>query len=165
MKSRRRAREFVLQALYAYEVGDTPILHTLATFSEEENAGDARLFARELAGRTVDNLSPIDSVIREQVENWDLDRVAVIDKNILRMAVSEMLYFPDVPLKVSIDEAIELAKKFSTEKSGKFVNGILDPISKKQSGNKPAVPEESASDNLKARKKRDERRKNTEIEN
>lgn len=132
MKTRRKAREVVLQALYAFEVGGTPVLQTIATLGREEGEVDSAEFARELATRTIQNLDQIDTLIREQVANWDLERVAVIDKNVLRMAAAEMLYLPDVPIKVSLDEAIELAKKYSTEKSGKFVNGILDPIAKKQ---------------------------------
>jgi N utilization substance protein B len=78
--------------------------------------------------RTVADISHFDMMIRRKAVNWEFNRIAIMDKLILRMALCEFLYFPDIPPKVTIDEAIEVAKKFSTEKSGRFVNGILDAV-------------------------------------
>ena len=83
-----------------------------------------------LIGGVLKNLSDLDSLIKKYVKNWEIDRMAVIDRNILRMAVYEMLYQDDIPPNVSINEAIELAKKYGDIDSGKFVNGVLDKIKK-----------------------------------
>jgi N utilization substance protein B len=129
MKKRRRAREIALTALYSIEVGGEGIDNALSDIRREARADEDILSYAERLVRTVaDHLPELDRTIANQCRNWDLKRVAIIDKNILRMAVAEILYFDDIPEKVSIDEAIELAKRYSTEKSGTFVNGILDPI-------------------------------------
>lgn len=83
-------------------------------------------FASKLFDRTQQKKDELDDLIRDHVKNWELDRLALLDRLILRMAVAEWLYMPDIPVKVTINEAIELAKKFSTTKSGRFVNGVLD---------------------------------------
>ncbi len=87
-------------------------------------------FARELVTITITNLLKIDNVISRTADNWSFDRLATLDRNILRAAICEIFYFPEIPFKVSIDEAIELAKKYSTKDSGRFVNGILDKVVK-----------------------------------
>ena len=130
MKTRRKGREIAIQALYALEMGGSTAEEAVTYLCKEDVPSETVAFARELVMITLDNLSRIDAIIKEQTRNWELNRVAVIDRNILRMAIGEILYVKDIPAKVSIDEAIELAKKYSTEKSGKFVNGILDPIAK-----------------------------------
>ncbi|OGS35825.1 MAG: transcription antitermination factor NusB [Elusimicrobia bacterium RIFOXYB2_FULL_49_7] len=115
------------------EISKEPAQKVLADL-EREVKPDAETFA--YAERVVTAVSAqittLDKIIAGQCKNWDLDRVALLDKNILRMAVAEILYFEDIPEKVSIDEAIELAKGYSTDKSGTFVNGILDPIAFKE---------------------------------
>jgi N utilization substance protein B len=130
VKERRKAREIVLQALYAWEVGGSPIRETLGQLCKERIAAETADYAEQLASRVEEHRERLDAYIADQTANWRLDRFAAVDRNILRMAIAEMLFMEDVPAKVSIDEAIELAKKYSTEKSGKFVNGILDPIAK-----------------------------------
>ena len=87
-----------------------------------------RLFADRLIRGVLENRPTLDKSIQEHAENWDLNRMAVVDRNILRLAVYEMLYRDDIPPIVSINEAVDVAKKYSTEDSGKFVNGILDKI-------------------------------------
>ena len=79
----------------------------------------------------LENLKDIDETISEQVKNWDMDRIAKVDRNILRLAIYELLHREEIPPVVSINEAIDIAKKFSTEKSGRFVNGILDKVKTK----------------------------------
>ena len=95
----------------------------------EENA--VRLFGDPLIRGVLENLKDIDEALSEQVKNWDMDRIAKVDRNILRLAIYELLHREDIPPVVSINEAIDIAKKFSTEKSGRFVNGILDKVKTK----------------------------------
>ncbi len=129
MRSRHTAREWALRILYAHELSKYPIQQVL----EDILAGaheDANLqFCRALCIRVAESDSPIDRLIEKAVEKWDLNRIAVLDHIILRMAIAELLYFDDIPFKVTINEAIELAKRYSTDQSGRFVNGILDSIS------------------------------------
>jgi len=126
---RRIIREKVVQALYAHEIsGDPPehvILHILAGLSENKAAHD---FARRLVLQTINQAAEIDRIIRSKVTNWDFKRIAILDRLILRMAICELIHFQEIPPKVSMNEAIELAKLFSTERSGQFVNGVLDAV-------------------------------------
>jgi N utilization substance protein B len=126
MMNRRKVRETVLQALYAFELsGDTrdvPLKMILAPQVEAED----KVFAEKLYLRTIEKHEELDAEITKRLANWDLTRLALIDKIVLRMALTELVEFPDIPTKVTINEAIEIAKKFSTAKSGMFVNGILD---------------------------------------
>ncbi|MBF0586544.1 transcription antitermination factor NusB [Prosthecochloris sp. N3] len=128
---RRHIREKVIQALYTLELRDTD-LNTAADWlvtPEISKDPNAMRFFRSLLENIVEHREEIDSYISKHTFNWDMSRIAIIDKNILRMAMAEILYFEDIPPKVSINEAIEIAKKFnSTDKSSKFVNGILDAI-------------------------------------
>lgn len=87
-----------------------------------------RLFAEPLIRGTLEHLSEVDAKIQHYAKNWDLNRMAVVDRNILRLAVYEMLYRQDIPPVVSINEAVDIAKRFSTDESGRFVNGILDKV-------------------------------------
>lgn len=126
---RRTAREIALQALYATEFSgrsiDEVLKDELVNRSEEQNVIS---FALELADKTNDHLKEIDLLIKKRSDNWEFDRIATIDRLVLRMAICEFLYFEDIPPKVSIDEAIEISKTYSTEQSGRFINGILDSI-------------------------------------
>jgi N utilization substance protein B len=126
---RRIIREKVMQALYAHEISrDSPehvIKHILAGLEENK---DAHAFAKQLVLSTIQYRAEIDKVIKTKVANWEFSRIALIDRLILRMSICELLYFKDIPPKVSMNEAIELAKLFSTERSGQFVNGILDAV-------------------------------------
>jgi len=130
MRSRREVRERVLQALYAYEVGHDTAEHVIDTVLRPALKDDreALRFATQLFLRTINYSEEADRLIADHVKNWDLTRIALIDRLLLRMAICELLAFEDIPPKVSINEAIELAKKYSTEKSGQFVNGVLDAV-------------------------------------
>jgi len=102
-------------------------LLTEALLSDIDSAAD-RLFCKELFAKVTRYTPDLDKMIKERVDNWEMDRIALIDKLLLRIGISELLFFPDIPPKVSINEVIEIAKDFSTSKSGKFINGILDAI-------------------------------------
>jgi N utilization substance protein B len=131
MGKRRKARELVLKSLYSYEITSTEpknIMNDLLSKSTLDPP--SRLFASQLFQKVLENIKSIDNMIRECVKNWDINRLAIIDKNVIRMGISELVFFSDIPQKVSIDEAIELAKKYGSEDSGSFVNGILDHIAK-----------------------------------
>ncbi len=130
MVTRRFVREVVMQILYAFEIRKEDIHKVAEGLMPEEITSHpkARDFALSLLEKVTSNLPTIDSKIKSHADNWELDRMAIIDKNLMRIAIAEMLYFPDVPPKVSINEAIEIAKQYSTDKSGKFVNGILDAV-------------------------------------
>lgn len=125
---RRLVRERVLQILYAYEMNNenlSALIQSILGDIEEEHD---RKFGEDLVNRVLIHKKEFDEKIEERISNWELNRVALIDKILLRMAICEILYFPDIPPKVSINEAIEIAKEFSTAGSGKFINGILDAI-------------------------------------
>lgn len=134
MAKRREAREAVLQALYANEIGKgkwTQIIRTTikSTFLNDEGKlvdKETFKFAERLFLKIVNNQDEIDDVIRNHINNWRIERLTTIDKLLLRMAITEFLYFDKIPTKVTMNEAIEVAKKFSTKKSGNFINGILD---------------------------------------
>jgi N utilization substance protein B len=126
---RRIIREKVVQALYAFEIGGDPVEHVVETILIGlKNNPAAYEFARKLVVQTITHIPDIDTVIREKVTNWDFKRIAVLDRLILRMGICELLYFKEIPPKVSMNEAIELAKLFSTQRSGQFVNGVLDAV-------------------------------------
>jgi N utilization substance protein B len=127
---RRQAREFALQILYQHEAGREPLESCLATFWESQGvaAPDIREFAEQLARGAEEHRESTDELLRGASEHWDPARMAALDRVILRLAVFELLHREDIPPKVSINEYIEIAKKFSTEDSGAFVNGILDRI-------------------------------------
>ncbi|NTV92683.1 MAG: transcription antitermination factor NusB [Chlorobiaceae bacterium] len=128
---RRQIREKILQALYTLELRDTDIESAANWLLTKEILEDpnAMKFFNLLLKNIKEHREEIDQYIARHTFNWDMSRIAIIDKNILRMALAELLYCEDIPPKVSINEAIEIAKKFSsTDKSSKFVNGILDAI-------------------------------------
>ncbi|MDZ7268529.1 MAG: transcription antitermination factor NusB [candidate division KSB1 bacterium] len=129
LSDRRRARELTLQACYAHELSENePATIVADVILSKTEAAPVLTFAEDLFRRTVEHKDEFDQLIKEKAVNWEFNRIAILDKLILRMAICEFLYFEDIPPKVSIDEAIEIAKKFSTEKSGRFVNGILDAV-------------------------------------
>lgn len=129
---RRIARETAVQFLYQERPANGPSLdEALALFwPMREIAENTRAFAEELIRGTLSRLPQVDEKIKAYVENWDFERVASVDRAILRLAVYEMLFRDDIPPVVSINEAIEVAKRFSSEESGRFVNGILDRVCK-----------------------------------
>jgi len=132
MSKRRLARENCLQSLYSSDIAGLEPASVLASFQMEEFALEAKVFDfyKSLYSSTIDNRQKIDEIIRKTSLNWEMERMPAIDRSILRMAVCEMMILGDTPVAVIIDEAIELAKKYSTEKSGKFVNGVLDSIAR-----------------------------------
>ena len=131
MKKRRKARELALQGLYALEMsGNRADVIQDWIRDQKEMDDEITEFASELFRKTVENQSGLDDDVAAVAENWEYGRIALIDRLILRMALCELLYFEIIPPKVSINEAIELAKIFSTSKSGSFVNGILDALYK-----------------------------------
>jgi len=126
---RRIIRERVVQALYAFEIGGDPVEHVVETILTGLKTNPAaHEFARKLVLQTITHTPDIDSVIKDKVTNWDFKRIAILDRLILRMGICELLYFKEIPPKVSMNEAIELAKLFSTQRSGQFVNGVLDAV-------------------------------------
>lgn len=130
---RRTAREVVMKALYALELSNDSLEHIIDTVLKPALKKDPELlqFAETLFLFTVRDIKQMDKIISEFADNWDIKRIAVLDKSILRMALVEIVKFDDIPTKVTINEAIEIAKTYSTPKSGKFVNGILDAASAK----------------------------------
>ncbi len=132
MGRRRKSRELALQFLYELDLhGDDGTSPRLAEFWTRHPADpDVRTFTEELVRGTRENQRKIDDLITQFTEHWSLDRMAVVDRNILRQAIYELLWEPDVPPKVVINEALEVAKKFSTQESSRFINGILDRIRK-----------------------------------
>ncbi len=156
---RRTAREMAVQMLYQSDLGGSPLAHIFSTFDlseylAKEAAAEKKLetstpaddraeyarrrkrleeafeYAKDLVKGTLDNLEKIDEMIRGQADNWRLERMPPVDRNILRLAVYEMLHERETPKLVVLDEAIELAKKFGSEQSGRFVNGLLDGLLK-----------------------------------
>ena len=131
MGSRRKARECALQMLFAADVAETPPEEVVRTYwaelGEEELEAPARDFATRLAAGTLSRLEALDERIRSRAEHWRISRMAVVDRNILRLAVYEFLYEP-TPRTVAINEALEIARRFSTYEATQFINGILDAI-------------------------------------
>ncbi len=118
-----------MQALYAFELSKDPISHIVENiFVELRDHADEFAFAEHLLETTIEHQPSIDIIIKKKAANWNFDRIALIDKLLLRMGICELYYFEDIPPKVTINETIEIAKHFSTEKSGQFINGILDSI-------------------------------------
>ena len=137
MGSRRKAREKALQILFQLDFRDDDIDTIRREFWSGSRAGQkVREFADKLVMGTYANRETIDNLIRSTVEHWSMDRLASVDRAILRCATYELMYMPEIPPKVTINEAIEIAKTFGTDESGGFINGILDKISEKigQSG-------------------------------
>jgi N utilization substance protein B len=123
--TRRYARELALQTLYSVEVGK----HDPATALEETlaspNASEQRSFVRDLVFGTIEHVAESDALIAPLLEGWTLDRLPLLDRIVLRMSVYELTFHKETPRAVVINEAVELVKKFSTEDSGRFVNGVL----------------------------------------
>jgi len=133
MKKRTRAREIALQFLYQLDLRGEDLLEEARSFirGEERDAETAR-FALRLVQGAFDHRSEIDKTIQAVAQNWNISRMAVVDRNVLRLATYELLHCEDIPPKVAINEAIELGKRYSTQNSGAFINGILDKIMNKK---------------------------------
>jgi len=132
MGARRKARELALQMLYQHDLsGNSPEV-IVSTFEElQKSKANTREFATKIFKGTLEHLDKIDEMIVQQADNWRISRMAVVDRNIIRMSIYEFLHEHDTPKLVIIDEAIEIAKKFGTQKSSQFINGILDGILKR----------------------------------
>ena len=119
-----------MQALYAFELGGGEADHVVSTIIGERFGEDSEIreFATRLFLRAMDHAEAADELISEHAQNWDLARIALVDRLVLRIAITELLAFEDIPPKVTINEAIEIGKKFSTANSGAFINGILDRV-------------------------------------
>lgn len=141
MRRRTRARELALQVLYQADIRKDDVDMLLEDLWQREQESRRNIedsvkeFATTLVKGTLENLQKLDTAISAYAENWELDRMAVIDRNIIRMASFELFFLEDIPPKVSINEAVDLAKKYGDVDSGKFVNGILDRINKEEGKN------------------------------
>lgn len=130
MTRRRKAREIALQTLYAVELSGEDCGKVLKdNAARRKSEGEPVNYARELVDTVTREKSRLDSIIESNLQNWKLERLALIDLIILRIAIAELIHFNSIPKNVIINEAIEIAHRFSSGKAGKFVNGILDKIS------------------------------------
>lgn len=117
----------MLQALYETEFSDRPALQVVEQQIERRGSSEEGADrARDLFLKTVETREELDRIIKSFLEHWDFERLSLIDRNILRFALAEVLYFPDVPSNVIIDEAIEIAHRYSSEEAGRFINGLVD---------------------------------------
>jgi len=128
-KSKRRiVREKVLQILYAYELNNESLQPLSSEILSDVTDEADKNFAKELTQTVLANVEELDNRIIHRVTNWEMNRIALIDKILLRIGICELLHFPDIPPKVSINESLEIAKEYSTAGSAKFINGILDAV-------------------------------------
>ncbi len=138
MRKRTKAREYALQVLYQLDIThdshEASLESLWQSLAEENIYEEVKTFTRELVKGVTDNLETIDKKIAQYATNWELKRMAVVDRNILRLACYELLFREDIPPKVSINEGVELAKKYSGGNAGKFVNGILDKVKLEKNG-------------------------------
>ena len=154
MRKRTRSREFALQILYEVDVAGPEPDEALEDFwldrsdlalskdekeavEQDKQEPEIRDYTEGLVRGTLEKLSSIDPTIERYAENWSMGRMACVDRNILRLAAYEMLFVDEIPVKVAINEAVELAKRYGEVDSSKFVNGILDRIAKTECKNKP----------------------------
>lgn len=132
MRKRTKAREYVLQMLYQVEITRGNWQETLENFwqgnEHKDIPGELKDFSAQLLGGVVNHMQEIDKKISKYAANWQLERMAFVDRNIMRLGCFELLFRQDIPPKVAINEAVELAKKYSGVESGKFVNAILDQV-------------------------------------
>lgn len=132
MGKRRLSRELSLKVLFQVDIAHSNLQDALQyIFSENNYSDDVKNFCLELVKNVEENILTIDKTIREFAENWSLERIANIDRNILRIAICEILFLEDIPKSVSINEAVELSKKYGTKSSFSFVNGVLGKINKR----------------------------------
>lgn len=127
-QTRRQLREKVLQVLYAHELSKDPVEKIKIDLLKDIDEKESYSFIEKLIAKSIENRDKYDELIKSTVDNWDIERIALLDFIIIKMCLSEFFYFEEIPPKVSINEAIDLAKDYSTKNSGKFVNGILDSL-------------------------------------
>ena len=131
MGSRRKSREYAMQMLYQWEIcGYTPAQVEATFFANQRADAEEEGFARNLFEGAIANIDQLDGVVRAHSDNWRLERMAAVDRNILRVALFELLHHPDTPPAAVINEALEIARRFSGGDSVEFVNGVLDAIRK-----------------------------------
>lgn len=138
MGSRRKSRELAMQMLFQWELGGHTPEHVVATFlgSKKLDPG-VETFARALFEGTVREVETLDRALAERAAHWKLGRMAAVDRNVLRLALYELLHHPDTPPKVVINEALEIARRYSGEDAVEFVNGVLDSVRKTLAVTKP----------------------------
>lgn len=141
MGHRRKSRELALQGLYMHEIAHPPVDELLTLHWIEKEVTDyIREFAVKLIQGVIENQDAIDEIIIKHSKNWKIERLSVIDKVILRISIFSMLWLTDIPVTVTIDEAIELGKLYGGESSSQFINGVLDAIRKtKENGKEPPL--------------------------
>jgi N utilization substance protein B len=128
---RRKSREIIVQVLYQMDMSDGDAEENFNLFWQHFNPSDElKEFSQKVVQGVCKHREEIDALIEKHSKHWRLKRMPIIDKNILRAAIFELMFCPDTPVKVIINEAIELGKKFSSEKSSPFINGILDKVSR-----------------------------------
>jgi len=131
MGQRHKAREHALQGLYMYEVSKSAVENIIEfEWLDGEISEEAEKFAVELIQGVISKIEKIDSIITDYSKNWKFERISIIDKSILRLAIYEILFIKDIPAIVTINECIDLGKTFGGENSGQFINGILDAVKK-----------------------------------
>jgi transcription antitermination protein NusB len=129
--NRRRAREAAIQVLYRNDLVNEDFNKTVPETIQRQNLNpEATEYFSRLVKSTFEHLAEIDQCIQNHLKSWTLDRLTTIDRSVLRIACCELLFFPDIPPKVSINEAVDIAKKYSDDESGRFVNGVLDAVYK-----------------------------------
>ena len=133
MGSRHRARERALQVLFQYDIHGKPGLWLDVFWKENEATDDVKAFAERLIAGVLEKKKELDALIGKYATNWKISRMPIVDRNILRAGVYELLWMDDVPAKVTVNEAIELAKSFGDDDASKFVNGILDQVLNRES--------------------------------
>ena len=138
MGFRRKGREYALQLLFQMDVdregARAPSVPFDAFWAERKALPEVRSFAEALVRGVEAQLASIDGILRKHTRHWSLERMAAVDRNVLRLAVYELLYLDDVPPRVALNEAIEIAKKYGSEESGGFVNGVLDNVLRTEPG-------------------------------
>jgi N utilization substance protein B len=132
MGSRHQARERALQILFQYDIHGRPGLWLEVFWKENEATDEVKTFAERLVAGVLKKKNELDALIGKYATNWKISRMPIVDRNILRAGVYELLWMDDVPAKVTVNEAIELAKSFGDDEASKFVNGILDQVFNKE---------------------------------
>ena len=142
--TRREARELALRMLFQLDLGKQPVTEVVdAALAQSQLEGGNRAYAEELVRGSLTHLAEIDRRITELTPDWTPDRQAAVDRNLLRLAAYELLYRPDAPVAAVVNEAVELAKKYSTAESGRFVNGVLGALARQPRGAANKLPSET----------------------
>ncbi|HYG99901.1 MAG TPA: transcription antitermination factor NusB [Terriglobales bacterium] len=139
MGTRRKSREMALQMLFQSDMGRQNADHVRRTFWAERNTieDEVRGFADDIFRIGIERSEDIDSIIEKHAEHWRMERMAAVDRNVLRTAVAEFIGFPQTPKPVIINEALEIARKYSSPESVQFINGVLDSVAKEMDSTKP----------------------------